>query len=511
LEPKQPESASSRSDEIQVGLNRRKIAANRRLILATLIFSTIPVLFQVLPSSASRAWEAASSLKMTPRESGFEGQVAVVTGGGRGIGRAIALALAAAGAMTAVLARSQSELVQTVAMNRGPPGRMRAFPVDVTSADAIRKVFCEVEDQFGPVSVLVNNAGTLGPIGPFTDTSIEECWRTFDVNLRGPMLCTHVLLPGMVRRRHGRIINIASSAIPIAYFSSYATSKTALIRFTEILAAETACHGVSMFSVGPGTVRTAMSDYSLNSAEGKKWLPWFKKIFDQGLDVPVERPVELVLTLASGSADVLSGRHISVSDDLDSLLGNVEQIERGNLLTLRIGTLDSSCANSSLAAIRAEAGRSAGLTLHLERTFAAPRDEVFQAWTHPELVKRWFVHSAGVRWMSAPQMDVRAGGSYAWKVVSNSDARDTFQFRGIYRNVESPRELAFTWDWQALPIQGVEGPGHTLVTIRLESLGEGTQLLLAQQGFPTEAARAAHDRGWQRCFDGIGALLANKQ
>ncbi|HET9405981.1 MAG TPA: SDR family NAD(P)-dependent oxidoreductase [Candidatus Sulfotelmatobacter sp.] len=453
----------------------------------------------------------ANSHERTASRLPLKGQVAVITGGGRGIGRAIARSFAAAGATTAVLARSQSELAETVATIESAGGRARAFPVDVKSAKAIKTALADVERRFGPVSLLVNNAGMLGPIGPFAESDVDKCWRTFDVNLRGPMLCTHAVLPGMIARRRGRIINIASSAIPIPYFSSYVTSKTALTRFTESAAAEVKAHGVSMFSVGPGTTRTAMSEYSLNSPEGRKWLPWFKKIFDQGLDVPIERPAQLVLALASGKADALSGRHISVSDDLDSLLAHVEQIEANNLFSLRIRTLNGSSANSALAAIRSEAGRADSFSLHLERTFVARRDKVFRAWTDPEIVRQWFIHAANVHWISDPHMDVREGGSYDWHVVNDDNAHEMFHFRGTYRNIESPGELVFTWNWQTLPIEGVKAPGYTLVSVRFESVGEATKLILTQEGLPNEAAHAAHDKGWQRCFDGIASLLGQTQ
>ena len=169
--------------------------------------------------------------------------------------------------------------------------------------------------------------------------------------------CSVPGLPGMISRRKGRIINVASSAIPVAYFSGYATSKAALVRFTETIAAEVRPHGISMFAVGPGTVRTQMAEHSLRSPDGQKWLPWFKRIFDEGLDVPVERPSRLVLELASGSAGSLSGRFISIWDDLDFLLRNTKRIEERNLYSLRVQTLDGSGVGPALSAIRADAER----------------------------------------------------------------------------------------------------------------------------------------------------------
>jgi NAD(P)-dependent dehydrogenase (short-subunit alcohol dehydrogenase family) len=236
-------------------------------------------------------------------------------------------------------------------------GRARPFVADVTDALAVRKVFEDIDRSLGSVTLLVNNAAIPGPIGPFWETDAEQWWRTLDVNLRGAMLCSRGVLPGMISQGDGRIINIASSALAIAYFSSYATSKAALVRFTETLAREVRPHGVSVFAVGPGTVRTSMAEHSLRSHDGQKWLPWFKRIFDEGLDVSAERPSRLVLELASGRADSLSGRFLSIWDDLDSLLRNVKQIEERNLYSMRVQTLDGGGVGSALTAIRTIAER----------------------------------------------------------------------------------------------------------------------------------------------------------
>ena len=298
--------------------------------------------------------------KTSPINSELSGQVAVVTGGGRGIGRAIAATLSEAGMTTAVLARSGSEIAETARTIEQAGGRAKPFAADVTDAAAVGRAFQEIERSLGSVAVLVNNAAIPGPIGPFWETDADQWWRTLDVNLRGGMLCARAVLPGMISRRKGRIINIASSALPVAYFSSYATSKAALVRFTETIAAEVKPHRISMFAVGPGTVRTPMAEHSLRSPDGQRWLPWFKRIFDQGLDVPAERSARLVLELASGRVDSLSGRFISIRDDLDSLLRNAKQIEEQNLYSLRVQTLDGRGVGRALSAIHADAERPIG-------------------------------------------------------------------------------------------------------------------------------------------------------
>jgi NAD(P)-dependent dehydrogenase (short-subunit alcohol dehydrogenase family) len=294
----------------------------------------------------------------------LKGQVALVTGGGRGIGEAIAQTLASAGAAVAVLARSTSELSETVSLIERKGGRCFAVPADVTSTDRVREALHAVEKSLGPVDLLVNNAGTAKPLGPLWENDPAEWWRGMEVNLLGPLLCTRFVLPGMISRRRGRIINVSSGAgaMAMTYFSSYVCSKTALVRFTECLALEAEPYGIAAFSIAPGTVRTAMSEYSLNSPEGKKWLPWFKRLFDEDVVVPVERPAELVLELASGRADKLSGRFLSIHDDLDMLLEASHEIEQKNLYALKIERLGGGIPNPVVASILAEARKTAEST-----------------------------------------------------------------------------------------------------------------------------------------------------
>lgn len=294
-----------------------------------------------------------------PNEHRLKNQVAVVTGGGRGIGRAIAQALAAAGARVAVLARSKDELAETVRLIEQAGGQGEAFPADVTSAAAVKTAFASVARSLGPVDVLVNNAGVVQPIGPFHENNMEEWWRGIEVNLHAPALCAHAVLPGMVERRRGRIITVSSSGGLMAkpYFGSYITSKTAINRWSECLALEYKPFGISVFAISPGTVRTSMSEFSLQSEEGKKWLPWFSKIFDQNMDVPPERQAQLVLELASGRRDVLSGRFLSIYDDLDMLAQRANEIEQQNLYALKLDKIPGAGSYPALGPVFEEGRR----------------------------------------------------------------------------------------------------------------------------------------------------------
>jgi NAD(P)-dependent dehydrogenase (short-subunit alcohol dehydrogenase family) len=273
----------------------------------------------------------------------LRGQVTIVTGAGRGLGRAIALALARAGARVGVVARTEEQLAETVRGVTEAGGQAWAVVADVSDAACVERMAGEVERALGPVDLLVNNAGTMGPLGPMWEADPGDWWHSIEVNLRGPFLCSRALLPGMIQRRRGRIINLSTSAaaVAVAHMGAYVIAKTALLRFTENLGAELVNSGVHVFAISPGTVRTAMAEHVLESEAGKKWLPWFRKLFDRGRDVPAEKAAQLVVQLATGRADALSGRFIDVTDDLAKLLERWEEVKRDDLYTLRVRKLES--------------------------------------------------------------------------------------------------------------------------------------------------------------------------
>jgi NAD(P)-dependent dehydrogenase (short-subunit alcohol dehydrogenase family) len=271
----------------------------------------------------------------------LSGQVAIVTGSGRGIGRAIALGLAQAGAAVAVVARTESQLAETVALIEQAGGRAVAYPVDVTDQQAVEQMARGVEQQLGPVDLLVNNAGAGSPVGPTWENDPDEWWRCIEVNLRGPFLCSRAILPGMVARHRGRIVNTASRAglSPRPYWAAYSVGKCALIRFSDNLAAETKEHGISVFAIQPGFTRTALTEAAAESPAVEKWLGGsFRQALAEGRDGPPERAANLVLFLASGQADALSGCFINVLDDVAEMVRRAEEIQREELYTLRLRT-----------------------------------------------------------------------------------------------------------------------------------------------------------------------------
>jgi NAD(P)-dependent dehydrogenase (short-subunit alcohol dehydrogenase family) len=268
----------------------------------------------------------------------LRGQVAIVTGGGRGIGRAAAQLLASRGASVAVVSRTRAEVDETAAAIARGAGRALAIAADVTDSAAVAALAARVERELGAVDLLVNAAGVARPYGPSWEVDPGEWWRAFEVNVRGAFLCARAVLPGMIARRRGRIVNVSSGSGNVAfpYVSAYCASKAALTRWTEVVAAEAREHGVSAFAIEPGTVRTAMTEDVLRGPEGRRWIPWFSKIFEDGRDVTPEHAADLVATLASGRLDALSGCFLSRADDLDALLARADEIRRTGALTLRL-------------------------------------------------------------------------------------------------------------------------------------------------------------------------------
>ena len=272
----------------------------------------------------------------------LDGRVALVTGGGRGIGRGIALAYAEAGAAVAVAARTAAQVAETVALIEAAGGRALAVTGDVADPAAVATMVGTVEAELGPIGILVNNAGINGPAGPLWEVDPDWWWQAQEVHLRGMFLCTHAVLPGMVARRSGHIITVASGAGEAGrpYFSAYGVAKTAQIRLTEGLAEETREHGVAVFVIAPGYVETSLGEELFQQPLAVKWLPEFharvQHFREHGGAVPVEVPSQLCVALASGRADALSGRHITVNDDLEALIADAARIQADNRFTLRI-------------------------------------------------------------------------------------------------------------------------------------------------------------------------------
>jgi NAD(P)-dependent dehydrogenase (short-subunit alcohol dehydrogenase family) len=196
-------------------------------------------------------------------------QVCLVTGGGRGIGKAIALAYAREGAKLALCGRTANELKQTVAEIRKLGTDCHGWTYDVALEDSVKNFIGNVQAQFRRIDVLVNNAGVMSRPVPITQLDVKKWDYTIAVNLRGPFLVTQAVLPIMTEQRKGSIINVSSMIGRGAYanFTAYAASKWGLEGFTVTLAAEARSSNIRVNSVDPGYVATKLTGYNGSKPE----------------------------------------------------------------------------------------------------------------------------------------------------------------------------------------------------------------------------------------------------
>ena len=248
----------------------------------------------------------------------LQNKVALVTGAGRGIGRAAAIRLAQAGSNVVLVSRNATELAEVAREVDACGRRSLVIVADVTADGCAGDIMGQVRQEFGRLDILINNAGIAGPVGPVADMDMEAWSKCFEVNLHAPVAFCKAALGLM---NVGRIINVASGAgtFAIPYFSAYVSSKCALIRFSEILAKEVAGRGIKVFAIEPGTVRTALAEQTLQSPQAQKWMPWFQDLFTQGRDIPVAQAAEFIFQLAAGIADQNSGQFCIVDGKSGSL------------------------------------------------------------------------------------------------------------------------------------------------------------------------------------------------
>jgi NAD(P)-dependent dehydrogenase (short-subunit alcohol dehydrogenase family) len=193
---------------------------------------------------------------------------------------------------------------------------------DVSEENDVARWF----EQAPPVDLLVNNAGVSGPIGTFEEEKPGSWWQVFEINVRGVFLCCREVVPRMLARGGGRIVNVTSGAayLPPGGFPStaYGSSKAAVHRFSELLAAQLGPGGVFVFSISPGLVRTAMTEPHWGDDA-----PW----------TPPECAPRLVLALASGEFDALAGRYLHAEHDPpQALRGRIEEITAGDMNAIRL-------------------------------------------------------------------------------------------------------------------------------------------------------------------------------
>jgi NAD(P)-dependent dehydrogenase (short-subunit alcohol dehydrogenase family) len=277
----------------------------------------------------------------------LSGQVALVTGASRGLGRVIACRLAGSGASVAIAARSAAGLDETRRLITESGGHALALVLDVTDGAAVSAAVERVHSDMGPIDVLINNAGVSGPTVPTWEVDPDEWWRTVEINLRGYFLLHRAVLPGMLQRHSGRIVDLTSRAgvHRWPWKTAYSVSKGAVVKLVENLAAELRREPIAIFAFHPGIVDAGLTTtlYDEEVEPGsvtERVRSWFESRIAAGELVPPERVAGFVLALVSGRYDRLSGCYLTVDDDLDALMLRIDEIERDQLLRLRVRSLE---------------------------------------------------------------------------------------------------------------------------------------------------------------------------
>ena len=258
----------------------------------------------------------------------LDGLVALITGGGRGIGRAIAKAYAAEGARLTLAARTAAELDETARDIAGNYGSYVLTAItDVTSREQIDEAVARTLDRYGRIDVMVNNAGNIGPVGKLWDNDPEDWARTISVHLMGVFYGCRAVVPVMLNQDSGRIVNMSGVGGP--NMSSYDAAKTGIVNLTENLALELAGTPITVNAISPGSIHTRMweetRDLALAIGDTATYERGVQVTSGQGASI--ERAAELAVFLGSDDCGSLSGRLIrAFADPFEQFPARVDDI-----------------------------------------------------------------------------------------------------------------------------------------------------------------------------------------
>jgi NAD(P)-dependent dehydrogenase (short-subunit alcohol dehydrogenase family) len=299
----------------------------------------VPALF----SNYSQSWRS-SNQAMNELETELKGQVVLVTGASRGLGREIAAELARAGSNVVMMARNEVALIEAqtavLASRRSSNQSILALAGDVSDSSDVNEVVSTAYSQLGRIDGLVCNAGVHGAIGPVDDVPWDQWLEAVNVNLFGVVHCCRAVVPIMRSQSSGNIVAISGggATAPLPRFSAYAASKAAVVRFVETLAAELDGSGITVNAVAPGMLNTRLLDEVVAAGPDRVGRDYYTRVVEaraQGT-APPEVAARLVRLLVSKESAGITGRLISATwDNWTRLPAMRERLRNSDVYTLR--------------------------------------------------------------------------------------------------------------------------------------------------------------------------------
>jgi NAD(P)-dependent dehydrogenase (short-subunit alcohol dehydrogenase family) len=225
------------------------------------------------------------------------------------MGRGIAQEQARSGGRVALLGRGP-EVEGVAADINSSGGEAIAYRADILDTARLAGVMAAIERDLGPIDLLTNNAASFYAIGPIWEVDPDAWWRDVELNVRGTFNCCRAVLPSMLARRSGRLVNLTGggTGTSFPYGSGYGASKAGVLRFTESVSDTLADTGVRMFAMDPGLVRTSMTEFQMSDAAGQKYLGGITELFANAIDVPPTLAGRPTVEIGSGRFDRLAGR-----------------------------------------------------------------------------------------------------------------------------------------------------------------------------------------------------------
>jgi NAD(P)-dependent dehydrogenase (short-subunit alcohol dehydrogenase family) len=244
----------------------------------------------------------------------LQDKVAIVTGGGRGLGRSIALLFGKEGAKVVVAARNREQIDHVAQELQVLRKSAIAIPADVSDEGQVNNLVQKTIETYGTIDILVNNAGARGPISPIHKISLEEWEQTLKANLTSAFLCSKAVIPVMMERKTGKIINVATTLTPRPNLTPYMVAKAAMTHFTKQLSRELKGFNIQVNAIHPGVMDTRMQEDIRRAGVKAIGTDMFERLKEEGLLHSPDEPAKLILFLAAKTGDGITGEFLSFDD-----------------------------------------------------------------------------------------------------------------------------------------------------------------------------------------------------